>query len=693
MNVRVIRKGLILFLTEILLIIGIFVLQFRTDSNLIEKIGNLQLTLAETKNEDNISVLRNKLQVAYNGLTFYADDAASARALFKGNKEMENLKLISWKKDGELACTFNYISENHEKDPITITFELSDLSQTAKLSMNVSAPSNVVSFAIPYSTSYDMKILQEDKKSVVFENKKGEWKIQADSLDNGLIQLALGSGNAHASYSVHSEVEKFMFENVVTSLNAEESVYISTINTFRDYLISTFKQTQEANYTEQSVVAYVAASAEQGNYQKAIEDIPQTYKRSEKRTYLSAPYFNSLTRMDSTLDKACAEMAASISKGAANSSLDIFSARNIAFYLCIHPKSAEVLKLLNLAVNADLEKCDLATVTGFIRVYNDLVKLNATYAEILKPVIPSCLERIALFCTYNDDKLTISENDTFISVVQGVEIGTALLQYGLTENNQVYVRAGRVLINSYIAESSSFDLRTLTNIYPMLAFDNWYYPHFAKIGTGLDGNMMWAWTCSRHITSKIDDEGSLTLTIDFPINLTHYLITKNIPAFNSIYIYGMAFRTDPRFETYNSSGYVYKSETKSLLLKSRHKAQNENIRLVLSKTKPASEQKETEAAKKPKTSETPKATEKPAVEKTETKETAAVSEKTESDKTVKEEKKEAVQTQSEESAGSQEVQAAAVEAQKSENLATQRARMWAEQAAQQAAAHGGQNNN
>ena len=42
----------------------------------------------------------------------------------------------------------------------------------------------------------------------------------------------------------------------------------------------------------------------------------------------------------------------------------------------------------------------------------------------------------------------------------------------------------------------------------------------------------------------------------------------------------MAFRTDPRFETYNSSGYVYKKSSETLLLKSRHKTEYEKVRLV-----------------------------------------------------------------------------------------------------------------
>ena len=109
-------------------------------------------------------------------------------------------------------------------------------------------------------------------------------------------------------------------------------------------------------------------------------------------------------------------------------------------------------------------------------------------------------------------------------------------------------------------------------------YDNSYYPHFAKIDL-TDGNWTWAWTCAQDIRYKKDTDGSITLSIDFPTTYTHYLIIKGIPRFTSIYIYDISFRTDPRFENYNSSGYVYQPESKTLLLKSRHKQATEDIRL------------------------------------------------------------------------------------------------------------------
>ena len=54
MDVRRIKKALGLIIVDIAIIIGIFILQFRTDFNIIEKLGNLQITLARAEDsEDN----------------------------------------------------------------------------------------------------------------------------------------------------------------------------------------------------------------------------------------------------------------------------------------------------------------------------------------------------------------------------------------------------------------------------------------------------------------------------------------------------------------------------------------------------------------------------------------------------------------------------------------------------------------
>ena len=175
------------------------------------------------------------------------------------------------------------------------------------------------------------------------------------------------------------------------------------------------------------------------------------------------------------------------------------------------------------------------------------------------------------------------------------------------------INAGHAIVNSYLSESTSFDLRTLCNLYPIVAYDNPYYPHLEKVRES--GNeLIWAWTCAKSIECK-RDAGEINFTIDFPEGDTHYVIIKGVPQFSSIYIYDMAFRTDPRFETYNSSGYIFKKSTDTLLLKSRHKKRLETVRLIYNTPVPAAET----AAPAPAATETssvpaPVATPAPAVE-------------------------------------------------------------------------------
>jgi hypothetical protein len=227
-----------------------------------------------------------------------------------------------------------------------------------------------------------------------------------------------------------------------------------------------------------------------------------------------------------------------------------------------------------------------------LRTYDSLFNRNADLASILLPAVETCVNKIAASCAVDGKNITVSENGTFLSVVQAAEVGDALIRYGQTSGSQTLTNGGYLIINSYLAESSSFDLRTLADIYPVIIHNNPYYPHFVLLGFE-NGQPVYAWTCASNLKYERDGLGTVTITIDFPQTYTHYLIINGIRPFRSIYIYDMAFRTDPRFETYNSSGYVYNADTGVLLLKSRQKAQLEKIRLMYSAAAKEAEEKNT----------------------------------------------------------------------------------------------------
>ena len=526
--------------------------------------------MAKSEAENDPFELQNKLEVSYNGITVHTSDQDCIKIVKKGEAVAKEIRLVEYIED-ELQYTFKFT------DDVSLVFMFAQDTNDSPLTIFADVPKNVTDVYVPFNFSYNMKIQKDEGNRIVLEGKKQTWSFHTDSISENYIHFTYADNLAH--YSIYDNTKKFSFENLTELAAAEKSTYDRTISAFSSNLLAAFKASlSDSSFTEQAVVAYIAAMSKEGKFQQALDDIPQDYKKSDTRTYLSAPFLNSLANMNKKLESTIKETNNQIKAAAETGSMDIFTIQNIAAKLCVYPDSSTVNTILRNAAEANIQACTIEQVNGLMLAYSDLMTLHKEYAQALEPVMEACIEKLTAACSYENDILTISENDTFLSVVQAAHTGIALLRYGLTTGNNLYTRAGRVIVNSYISESTSFDLRTLSTLYPLLQYDNKYYPHIELINS-YGKNAVWAWTCAQEIVYSKDSEGAMNLAIDFPQGLTHYVIFKGIPVFEQIFIYDMAFRTDPRFETYNSSGYVYQKDTGTLLLKSRHKSRIENVRM------------------------------------------------------------------------------------------------------------------
>ena len=576
MNFRILKKALGLLIVDIVIIIGIFVLQFRTDSTIIKKIGNLQITLEAQNEQDGVISYKNKARISYNGINFFFDEQNPASIKKDGNESA--LTLVGVEQSEELSVTLNF------SEDVKVTFELASEDPSSSLAILSDLPEGISDFAMPYSYSSNMTVQKVEKDSIVFGGKRNAWELAGHSVRAGYFDFT--PRNYLATYSIYDANQKFTFDDIVNEPIANAAEFSKNLAQLKRNLISAFENNNvESNISEQVAVSFVAAQAETGNFTRAVELVPDSVKKSKQRTYLSAPYFNTLEDMNVNLEKAMKDYERRIADSADKGSLDLFTVHKIADFIYMSQQPKIVTKLLTNAATTAPENLTIAQISGILQVYSDLKELSSPYAAILEPVLEPGIERITDACKYEGNILTISENDTFLSVNQAVETGIALLRYGKVSANETLEKAGYAIVNSYLSESSSFDLRTLSNLYPVVAYDNIFYPHFQKIDEA-DGKTIWAWTCAKSIKLNRSKE-EYNFTIDFPEGDTHYIIIKGVPVFNLIYIYDMSFRTDPRFETYNSSGYVYKRPSETLLLKSRHKTEFEKVRLVYQESKPA----------------------------------------------------------------------------------------------------------
>lgn len=571
MFAQFLRKAFTLLVVYAVLIIGIFILQFKNDSIISEKLGNLHITLLESAQDDNSILLKNKFSVKFNGLNFSGTEDNPVRAMIKGADRPIVLK--TWKKVSPLSCELSF------SNGIVLRFSVSDDTAKAYLSVEGTLPPEVSRVFVPYNFAVGTSVVLRTDSQIQVETKKNSWELNAPSIQRDYV--VLGKTEKVASYSYFDRTHSFTFEDTVAFDGASEAMYRNNIENLKQNLINSFAQIPSDSQTvaEQEAVSFVAAMAEKGRYNEALDSVPQNFKRNALRTFLSAPYFDTLTRVNEPLQAQLKNYGEMIARAAESSGLDIFNVRFIADYMCMHPGAGSVKKLLAAASAAEISEKPLQQAIGILAVYNDLCDKNPELANILAPAAAKSVEKISSSCAVDENLITISENGIFLSVVQAVQAGDAILRYGETVKDSSLVAGGRLIVSSYLKESSSFDLKTLGELYPIVVHDNYFYPHFEILAFN-NGRAVWAWTCAKNISYENDSQGSIVLNVDFPLSYTHYAIITGIERFQTIYIYDLAFRTDARFETYNSSGYVYQNDSNSLLLKSRHKSQIEQIRLV-----------------------------------------------------------------------------------------------------------------
>jgi hypothetical protein len=164
-------------------------------------------------------------------------------------------------------------------------------------------------------------------------------------------------------------------------------------------------------------------------------------------------------------------------------------------------------------------------------------------------------------------------------------------QYGRLAGREDWAAMGRSLVLSVLAQTDTVGMIpaatvlgaggnfiaaresrfSAARLYPYLRLDN--FPRAERIAGGIGG---WAWTAGSSV--DVIQNGDITdISVTFPVGETHYMILRDVRPFAKIQLYGIDYRTDPQFERYDSSGWVYSRAEQTLLLKIKHQNPVEHI--------------------------------------------------------------------------------------------------------------------
>ncbi len=573
------RKSLGLIVLYSAIIIGIFILQFKNESSIFRSIGPLKMTLAEKLEEDGSKSLKNSLSVTFKGLEFEADDVTPAILTINDSQSEQKLSLLSWKQENPLSFTFEFT------DDVSLTFASSGTSSDSSLSVTARLPETASKLTLSYKPSAGYSVTEQSPTRQVVSSKNLSYAMTAPMIQEDTITFTKSS--TVANYAHFNPAKVFTFYAIPDSLSEPtKSMFDSAIKSFRDNVLQAAEAAvkDSTQITENAAVLYVEESAARGNYTNAVAAVPASFKNSNRRTYLSAPYFNTLAKMNSSLTMANENTASMIKNAIAQKNPDVFTSTGIEDYFIRNSSNSDVRALLSMPATIEDFKPTLAQASAILWIYTKLSRTSPELADHLSTSIQICLTAIEKCCTMNTDNTTIllTEDDAPVSFEQTIFTGAALYAYGNQTGSISYTTAGQLLIIQALNQNSTHDIRTLADIYPILVPDNNFAPRSIIAGKRADNRTVWAWTCANSI-DYAESNGQATISIKFKQGDTNYIILKNIKPFSKIEIYGLDFHSDPRFEYYNSSGYTYIEESQTLLLKTRHKSAIENIRLTFSR--------------------------------------------------------------------------------------------------------------
>jgi hypothetical protein len=307
-----------------------------------------------------------------------------------------------------------------------------------------------------------------------------------------------------------------------------------------------------------------------------VTAVPQTFLRGANRTHDSSVYLGGLGQAYRSLIARDREKLARISRQINEGSLASLLESQVIEYLAIRGNYGTVDAGAELVRTTDPSMLTLDIIPGVLEGYMDWKAFRPRANNPFEHLVDQA-------CFVASDSLRLSTDASRVFSLDGsstsaefnVRLGRALLAYAEDAQNASWTGIARSIIISALSIEDSGSGLDSARLYRSLMPVN-TYPRAAIVSWGT--NNIWAWTAAR-IASVSHNEDLLDIAVSFPAGETHYMILRGIQPFVRMQLYNINFRSDPQFEIYDSSGWVYIPQEQCLIIKMRHRSTVEHIRI------------------------------------------------------------------------------------------------------------------
>jgi hypothetical protein len=543
--------------------------------------------------QGNERLLERDISVLYGGMEFFLTDDGSL-GLMTSSGSREPARPVGVTVSGS-AALFRL------SGGAAISFANRRSGGTQELQINVDLPEDCQALELPYRLLRSSRIRRNaDGESYVIAGGKN-YRLNASTVDFERRLIIIDTGEPVVSYGTVPGTEIFDSSRFILGAARDKRQYDEALNRWLDRsfaLWSVSLNDSPGSPDEETALAYLAESARRGSYRSAVAMLSPEFSKGSQWSFMSSAY---LGRMDRGLRSSIVyerENLSRLSGLIAKGSADFLKDPHVIEFLAIRGQSnlidsgAAILSAINRAGP------DLDLIPGILEGYADWRSYRSAadnpFEQLADQACVSLSERIV--AGPQGERIVVFDGE-MADLEFNTRLGAGLIVYGEHTGQEAWTGIGRSLVLSVLAfvdetgaaprslrlgadggiEAEPGAALSAGRIYRLLRLGD-YSARAAGLHTAASG--AWTWTAASGVTTSFNQETNmLDISVTFPRGETHYMFIRGIRSFVQIRLYNIPFRTDPRFESYDSSGWTYSPSEQTLMVKMKHQLPTEHIQI------------------------------------------------------------------------------------------------------------------
>lgn len=596
---HVARRVFFLSALYICIIFGIFFIQFTNGRAFSLSLGSMLVSGARVMGDDGVERPELPLHLGVNGLDLYFDDHEKLLA-WSSDKSSVALDLIDFgEKDSGFEIRFS--------GGVSVLFRADRRGDTEILGVTAEMPRKYSRVTIPYRIARSARLEKKDSLTLVSAGKAKYSFSQPQSFTaTGTQRLAISRAAPTVYYQTWRPAKGLVIEELAGIPGASDKTLQANVERFAANALTSFRAAiNSGTYDEGLAVDYIAEMGRVGMYHAALEAIPVSFSAGSARTWRSSTFLNHLEKTWATFSSEERNERSRLARLLGESNPELFEFPSLLPYLVDRGSSVLFDDIGKFAASIDITAVSSLQAAGILESVLDAPVTAPVIAASLSALSDSCERKLQSSLWRVGDLLYLSDDGSIVDTATTFRVAAVLSRYGANmPGKSAWKYAGNLLASTlldFAGNRAEFPARfTLTGTaqektgivaktdrilmpadsYSLIMTSNSWLPHVVSFASS-DAPGMWAWTSAKAVSLSRPQPDMLRIETRFPQGETHYMVIRGIKQFRRIQIYGMDFRTDPRFESYNSSGYRYDEETETLYLKMRHKSEYEEVTVWL----------------------------------------------------------------------------------------------------------------